>query len=124
MLQDVYSWNIEQAQGDTCNIISVSMREKGLSIQGAMDFGGQLVFDRMERFQAAKAKLPSWGPAVDADVRRYLQVCEDWMAGGFYWSLESERYFGKEVKNVNETLRVTLLPVEEKEVAPEFVPAN
>ncbi|KAG8908273.1 hypothetical protein FRB99_007806 [Tulasnella sp. 403] len=109
---DIYSYNIEQAQGDTCNIIEVAMKEKGLDVQGAMDFAGGLVKDRVDLFVASKAQLPSWGPRVDADVLKYLRVCEDWMTGGFHWSLQSERYFGKNVTNVKNTLCVELLPKE------------
>lgn len=98
------------------------MREKGLTIQGAMDFAGQLVFDRIERYRNCKAKLPSYGSAVDREVDGYMRVMEDWMRGGFDWSLESYRYFGDQVSEVKATLSVKLLPFEEKIVKPELIP--
>ena len=67
------------------------MKERGLDIQGAMDYAGELVRGRIDLYTSTKASLPSWGSRVDADVMKYLQVCEDWMTGGFYWSLESKR---------------------------------
>ncbi|KAG8980783.1 hypothetical protein FRB90_007487 [Tulasnella sp. 427] len=109
---DIYSYNIEQAQGDTCNIIEAAMKEKGLNVQGAMDYAGELVKGRIDLYTASKAQLPSWGPKVDADVQRYLRVLEDWMTGGFYWSLESKRYFGDQVDRVKKTLCVEILPKE------------
>lgn len=109
---DIYSYNIEQAQGDTCNIIEAAMKERGLDVQGAMDYAGELVKGRIDLYTATKAQLPSWGPKVDADVQRYLRVCEDWMTGGFHWSLESKRYFGEQVASVKKTLCVEILPKE------------
>ncbi|KAG8926677.1 hypothetical protein FRC03_011428 [Tulasnella sp. 419] len=107
---DVYSYNIEQAQGDTFNILEVCMKHENLNLQQAMDFAGQLVNDRVDLYTATKAKLPSWGPEIDAELPKYFQVLEDWMTAGFYWSLESKRYFGDQVDQVRKTLRVDLLP--------------
>ncbi|KAG8902020.1 hypothetical protein FRB99_004869 [Tulasnella sp. 403] len=107
---DAYSYNIEQAQGDKCNIISVSMKEKNFDLQTAMDFSGYLVRESITTYLTCKAQLPSWGPYVDKDVRAYLEVLEDWMVGGFYWSLESQRYFGEDVEDVKASLVVKLLP--------------
>ncbi|KAG8873853.1 hypothetical protein FRB97_006409 [Tulasnella sp. 331] len=109
---DIYSYNIEQAQGDSCNIISVAMQQSGLDVQASMDFAGEQVKGRIDLYTATKSKLPSWGAKVDADVQKYLSVLEDWMTAGFNWSLESQRYFGKDVQEVKRTLRVKVLPRE------------
>lgn len=84
-MQDIYSYNIEQAQGDTMNIIETAMREKDLDVQGAIDYAAELVDERVRIFVEAKSRLPSWGPAIDKDVQIYLRVCEDWMTAGFHW---------------------------------------
>ncbi|KAG9019249.1 hypothetical protein FRB90_004811 [Tulasnella sp. 427] len=110
LTNDIYSYNIEQAQGDTMNIIEAAMREKKFDVQGAVDFAGQLVKERVDLFVATKAGLPSWGDKIDREVQSYLQVCEDWMIGGIHWSLGSTRYFGAEAEKVRRTLRVELLP--------------
>lgn len=94
------------------NIIDATMREKNCSLQAAFDFAGVLVADRVKLFIANKRTLPSWGAEVDAEVARYLQVCENWMIGGCRWSLRSDRYFGKDVAEVARTRVVTLLPKE------------
>lgn len=92
------------------NIIETSMRDRNLDLQGAIDFAGQLVKERIDLFVATKATLPSWGDKIDADLQTYLRVCEDWMVGGFHWSLGSTRYFGERAEEVRDTLRVELLP--------------
>jgi len=108
--QDVYSYNIEQAQGDRCNIIEVVMKQHGLGVQDAIIFSGELVKECMRKYDLAKQALPVWGKELDEQVHKYLKVCEDWMTAGFYWSLESKRYFGTDVNRVRETLTVTIHP--------------
>lgn len=61
------------------------MKEKDLDLQGAMNFAGDLGKARIDLYVATKARLPSWGPEVDADVQTYLLMLEDWMAAGLYW---------------------------------------
>ncbi|KAG9039883.1 hypothetical protein FRB95_004355 [Tulasnella sp. JGI-2019a] len=108
---DVYSYNIEQAQGDTQNIIETTMKQNSCSLQEAMDFAGSVVADRIQLFADSKRQLPSFGSKrVDNEVQQYLQVCEDWMTGGFHWSLRSDRYFGKDAKGVARTRVVKVLP--------------
>ncbi|KAG8867912.1 hypothetical protein FRB97_002892 [Tulasnella sp. 331] len=108
---DIYSYNIEQAQGDTQNIIETTMKQKACSLQEAIDFSGKLVTDRVKLFVDCKRKLPSFGSdRIDREVQQYLGICEDWMTAGFHWSLRSDRYFGKDVEEVKRTRVVKLLP--------------
>lgn len=124
--QDIYSYNVEQVQGEKVNIIAVSMKERNIGVQAAMDYAGELVHDCIRRYQEAKTHLPSWGPAVDSAVLGYCSVMEAWCSGGFHWvrppcfpcflmtrltaiqSLTSERYFGKDVAEVRKTLTIEL----------------
>ncbi|KAG8868414.1 hypothetical protein FRB97_007559, partial [Tulasnella sp. 331] len=88
---DIYSYNIEQAQGDTQNIIETTMKQKACSLQEAMDFSGKLVTDRVKLFADSKRRLPSFGSdMIDCEVQQYLSICEDWMTAGFHWSLRSD----------------------------------
>ncbi|KAG9030992.1 hypothetical protein FRB95_003272 [Tulasnella sp. JGI-2019a] len=111
LANDIYSYNIEQAQGDTQNIIETTMKQNSCSLQEAMDFAGTLVSDRIQLFVKSKLQLPSFGSErVDHEVQLYLRICEDWMTGGFHWSLRSDRYFGDDAKEVAMTRIVRLLP--------------
>ncbi|KAG8966577.1 hypothetical protein FRC03_011633 [Tulasnella sp. 419] len=109
---DVYSYNVEQAQGDRCNFIETLMQHKNFTLQQAMDYAGDFICWRMKGFDEKRQELPSWGPQVDAELEKYIRVMCDWMIGGFCWSLESKRYFGEDVEKVKATLRVALLPQE------------
>ncbi|KAG8995769.1 hypothetical protein FRB94_011659 [Tulasnella sp. JGI-2019a] len=114
LANDIYSWNIEQAQGHTANIITVLMKAKNLSVQTAMDLVGEEIQKRFRTYLDCKARLPSWGPTVDRDAHAYFTVLEDWSAGNFTWSLTSMRYFGKNAPTIRKSLVVSILPREQK----------
>lgn len=113
-VQDVYSWNIEQAQGHTANIVTVLMNQKDIPVQEAMDIVGKEIQKRFQLYVSSKAQLPSWGPQVDAGVQAYATVLEDWTIGSIRWSLESKRYFTKNAPYNKKTLEVKILPKEQK----------
>ncbi|EIW78546.1 terpenoid synthase [Coniophora puteana RWD-64-598 SS2] len=107
---DIFSYNVEQSKGDTHNMIPVVMHSHGLALQDAVDFVGQMCKASIDRFVADRARLPSWGPHVDAQMQVYVQGLADWIVGSLHWSFESERYFGKTGLQVKKERVVTLLP--------------
>lgn len=113
-VQDVYSWNIEQAQGHTANIITVLMNQKNIPVQEAMDIVGQEVQKRFQLYSLSKSQLPSWGTEVDKGVQAYATVLEDWTIGSIRWSLQSKRYFTKSAPYDPKTFEVKILPKEQK----------
>lgn len=109
--KDLYSWNVEQSQGQDANILTILMRERAIGIQEAIDVVADKVHGNFRRYLACQQNLPSWGSAsVDRDVRTWLKVLEDWCVGYSAWSLESRRYFGENTPRVRESLRVPVLP--------------
>ncbi|EJD40956.1 terpenoid synthase [Auricularia subglabra TFB-10046 SS5] len=109
---DVYSYAAEYAQGlDDCNVVTVLMHAKGLSLQATSDYIGAYYEKLLQRYTAAKAALlaTSFGdPAVDADVARYAHAMDYWPMGNLVWSFETKRYFGDKHVQVFETLSVPL----------------
>ena len=49
----------------TNNILTVLQREKGFDLQAASDFVGVHFKALVERFEAGKARLPSFGAELD-----------------------------------------------------------
>ncbi|KAH8829192.1 isoprenoid synthase domain-containing protein [Flagelloscypha sp. PMI_526] len=80
---DLFSYNVEQARGDTHNMVVV-----------AVDFVGDLCKQSIDRFSEDRSRLPSWGEKIDKDVNAYADGLEDWIVGSLHWSFESDRYFG------------------------------
>jgi len=126
LTNDMYSYNIEQASGHGGhNIVTVIMNEKGVDLDGALnwlaDYHGQV----LSNFQAQYRLLPSWGPAVDADVIAFVERLAYWIRGIDCWSLETERYFGTKGLEIKEHRRVTLLPkVKKPDVTPMMAQLN
>ncbi|KAL1759644.1 isoprenoid synthase domain-containing protein [Schizophyllum commune] len=107
---DIFSYNVEQSKGDTHNMIAVVMNERGLDLQGAVDFVGELCKQAIDRFNYARSCLPSWSPQIDRDVDVYADGLANWMVGSLHWSFETERYFGKDGHTVKATRVINLLP--------------
>ncbi|THU75845.1 terpenoid synthase, partial [Dendrothele bispora CBS 962.96] len=107
---DLFSFNKEQAIGDTHNMIVVIMNGQGYDLQTAVDTVGELCRQSIDRFVQDWKNLPSWGPEIDRQVQIYTQGLADWIVGSLYWSYESERYFGKQGSEVTKSRVVNLLP--------------
>jgi hypothetical protein len=110
IVQDIFSYDVEQSKGHTHNMIDVIMHEQGLGLQDAVNVVGDYCKGAIDRFVHDRANLPSWGPAIDADVRVYVDGLADWIVGSLHWSFDTERYFGKAGKQVKATRLVTLRP--------------
>ncbi|EPQ52751.1 terpenoid synthase [Gloeophyllum trabeum ATCC 11539] len=111
---DVYSYNMEQAKGiGGNNIVTVLMQAKNFTLQEASDYIGKYFTDLMQRFEADKKRLPSWGPEVDEAVAGYVRGMENWIIGNLEWSFETQRYFGANHAEVKHTRLITLLPRED-----------
>jgi hypothetical protein len=110
LLQDLFSYNVEQSKGDTHNMIPVIMNEHGLDLQSAVDFVGDLCKQSIDRFNNNRNNLPSWSTKIDKDVAVYVDGLANWIVGSLHWSFESQRYFGKNGKDVKANRIVNLLP--------------
>lgn len=91
-------------------MIPIVMRTRGVKLQEAVDFVGELCNLSILRFLEAKRKMPSYdhGGHIDRQVAHYVGGLEDWMVGSLHWSFESARYFGKEGKGIKKSRVVKL----------------
>ncbi|KAG1852780.1 isoprenoid synthase domain-containing protein [Suillus subalutaceus] len=109
---DIFSYNKEQSRGSAPweNIVSVLMHDRGLDLQGAMDYAGQMCKDAIQRFESNRVVLPSWGEEVDRQVAIHIDGLQNWMVGSLHWHLNCIRYFGKDGHAVKLDRIVKLLP--------------
>ncbi|PFH47422.1 hypothetical protein AMATHDRAFT_77225 [Amanita thiersii Skay4041] len=105
---DLYSYNKERCTNDSHNMVIIVMTQKGLGVQAAIDFVGDLCKQAADSFIRTKTELPSWGLQIDREVGIYVDGMESWMVGVMHWSLQCVRYFGSQVKEVQLTRRVQL----------------
>ncbi|KAF9060477.1 isoprenoid synthase domain-containing protein [Rhodocollybia butyracea] len=108
---DVYSYDMEQSKGISGNnIVTVLMKAKNIDLQAACDHVGTYFNELMDRYVDARARMPSWGPEIDASVAQYLDATAHWIRGNVDWSFESQRYFGSRTLEVRDTRIVHLTP--------------
>ena len=92
-------------------MIAIMMHHHGMTLQESVDFVGDLCKESIDRFNEDRARLPSWGPEIDAQVQVYVEGLADWIVGSLHWSFDSERYFGRKGGQIKNTLVVELAPV-------------
>ncbi|KEP51734.1 terpene synthase family, metal-binding domain protein [Rhizoctonia solani 123E] len=106
---DIYSFPIEFARGDTHNFVCVAMEHNKLSLEDAIEYVNQLTRKRLDEYVEIKAKLPSFGPGIDEQVAQYLLGIEYCVQGFIDWTFVTPRYFGDEAAKVKETGIVNLM---------------
>lgn len=110
---DIFSYNVEQARGDTHNMICIFMAHEDLTLQEAVDRVGALCKQTIDAFVENQARVPSWGPDIDRDVQLYVNGLQEWIVGALHWSFMTRRYFGDDGTAVKKTRFVSLLPRED-----------
>ncbi|KAA1466697.1 terpenoid synthase [Dentipellis sp. KUC8613] len=113
---DLYSYDMEQTKGLAGNnFLTVLMRTQGMTLQQASDYTGGHFQALMDTFLAGKAQLRSFGPAVDAEVKLWIECMQHWPVGNLHWSFETPRYYGAAREEVRRTRVVTLSPLDTDE---------
>ena len=86
------------------------MNEKGIGLDGAIDWLAKYSDDVLSKFQAQRQMLPSWDPDMDRIVDEFVERLAYWIRGLDSCSFESRRYFGTKGLEIKEHRMVTLLP--------------
>lgn len=113
MIQDICSYNVEQARGDDQhNLITVIMKERGLDVQGAMDSLGAWHRELVSDFVGAMIDLTTgiWSLEVDEELKEYVWGIGNWVTANIEWGFETQRYFGSHGPDVREHQKISLLP--------------
>ena len=115
-LQDLYSYNMEQARGVAGNnLITVFMETQGLTLQEAADRCGEMFRSVIQRFLEYKKEVIArpfssrgYSPDVDRKVMVGIESMERMVVGYMGYSFDSPRYFGNEGKEILKTRLVRL----------------
>lgn len=89
---DVVSLEKELAHADVHNLVLVLVHAEGLGLQEAVDRVGRMHDIEVRDFVRLSSHLPSFGPAVDGQLRRYVAALQARIRGNLDWSRESARY--------------------------------
>jgi hypothetical protein len=77
-----YEYNSEQASGHgDHNILTVVMNEKGVDLDGVLDWLAKYNDEVLSKFQVQRLMLPSWGPDMDRVVNEYVERLAYWIRG-------------------------------------------
>ena len=110
-LQDIASYNKEQANGDDRhNIITIAMHQFNTDFEGAMDWVLQYHEEVETKFLDGLKRVPSFGPKVDEQIQEYITALAIWPRCNDCWNFESGRYFGDKGLEIQNTRYVQLLP--------------
>jgi hypothetical protein len=119
--QDAFSYNFEQGGGiEGHSMVTVAMKERGLTLQGAMDFIGEEFRKFGSRFITLMKEIPSFDDLDDEAHRalgRYIWGMGNWVTANTYWSFECGRYFGTRGLEIMQHRLVEISPKRE-DIAP------
>ncbi|KAI9443651.1 terpenoid synthase [Lactarius indigo] len=120
LTNDLYSYNIEQAAPGHAahNLLTVVMNEKGVDLNGALDWYTEFNETKLAKSLEQHRKIPSWGPEMDPVVSAFVEGVGYWMRGHDCWSFEAERYFGTKGPETQEHRMVTLFPKSTETITP------
>ncbi|KAJ7813971.1 hypothetical protein B0H13DRAFT_1665032 [Mycena leptocephala] len=123
---DVFAYNNDQFIDNQFNIVSIIQADKGVVLQGAINYAFTLIEQSFRNFLAAESALslqqpnsPStwtWNPLsrkqpssaapehvpLTLDSKLYLQGLKDCIVGSLNWSYETELYFGSKGNEVRQ----------------------
>lgn len=89
---DLFSLEKELAHGDVHNLVVVLSRHEGLPLKAAARKVVRMHDEEVRRFRHLSARLPSFSPAVDANLARYVATLEARVRGNLDWARQSARY--------------------------------
>ncbi|KAG5719090.1 Pentalenene synthase [Termitomyces sp. T112] len=110
LINDMYSYNVEQARGENHNIVASLMHHKNIGVNEAMEWVGDYCSKLTRNFLNDLRDVPSFGEELDGQVQHYLNGLAYCVRGNDSWSFETRRYFVEGGLDIQKTRRVVLLP--------------
>lgn len=107
-MQDIASYNIQQAAGDSFNLVALIMNQRKVSVQVAVHAAIEAICERLDRF--FKLHVDESLANMGGDVLAYVQGLRQCIIGWAYWVYETDRYFAENSEDVKEFGWVFLLP--------------
>lgn len=81
-----------------------------MSAQGAFDYVGQMLEERLERMAACIDQLPEYDDAeITRDIGCYVEGVKNTIKANLYWSFTSKRYFGDAQELVKKTRQLKVM---------------
>ncbi len=88
------------------NLVVVVMKEKGLDVQGVLDYVGERFQEMTKRFMELFANVPMFPGHIGTSVNALLEGIAVGVAGQIEWCFRTERYFGNSGEDVKRTQKI------------------
>ena len=89
---DLFSLEKELERGDVHNLVVVLRHAHELTLSEAIECAVEMHDAEVHAFLKGEVRLPSFGTAIDATLKRYVSSLRTRMRGNLDWSIESGRY--------------------------------
>jgi 5-epi-alpha-selinene synthase len=89
---DLFSLQKELDRGDVHNVVLVIQHEANLALEDAIKAAIEMNEESVRSFMELEGDLPSFGPAIDDNLERFVSVLRARMSGNLAWSMDSARY--------------------------------
>lgn len=99
---DIISFAKEVQHNDVHNLVVTLRQHHRLTLQESINRAAELTNAEVRAFMALQEELPAFGPAIDADLKRFVAVLRSWMRGNLDWASVSGRYQSPVIKTGNE----------------------
>ncbi|KAG5350396.1 Pentalenene synthase [Termitomyces sp. J132] len=110
LMNDLYSYNVEQARSDIHNIVTTVMYHKNIDLHETMKWIDDYCSKLVHQFLNDLRHVPSFGKEFEDEVKHYLDGIAYWVRGNDSWSFESRRYFIASGLDIQKSRKVILLP--------------
>ncbi|KAJ7312304.1 isoprenoid synthase domain-containing protein [Mycena albidolilacea] len=123
LINDIFSWNVEQSSGDMCNFISVLIIREKRTVQEAMDEAEQQLRSQAAKLRLAKLHvLNIFAEHKDIeDLKSLIETNVRWLWIAVEWSfVAADRYFGgrKAAEEARDCGIVQIMPLRQEGTQP------
>ncbi|RWS27151.1 Terpene synthase metal-binding domain protein-like protein [Leptotrombidium deliense] len=92
LVNDIYSFEKEEAEGDMGNLVAVMKHEYSISEQEAIKKATVFINNEIEKFKLLESILPTFEGETNENVKKIVHGCKHWITGNHDWGFESGRY--------------------------------
>lgn len=112
IIQDMVSYNKEQAIDDCHNVLAIVMHEQHLNLDEAIVWLSRRHCTRAEHALQVSSELQAlrFSPQIDEALATYLDRLMNWPRANDCWNFESGRYFGFDGSRIQKERTVELYP--------------
>lgn len=95
---DVFSFRVDEEEGNVSNLLLVLCEQQGCSVDEAGRIVLGMLDERLQRLHAVEHDIRSWCAAIGidhrsrADIECFIEGVHTWISGNIAWSMENARY--------------------------------